>query len=221
MRYMFYIVGVGGTGSLLARDLPKLLTDIRNRMCLIDGDVVEKKNIVRQGYQQQDVGDNKAVALSRKINSLYDTNCIFMDQYINDENLINLIKSYKAYIPVILGCVDNDKTRKIIEKVINDKDLKYCYYIDSANSEFEGNVYTVSKKQGVITGKLRSQVYKLDEDKHPDEVSCQDQAANGNIQYLVTNAKMAVAVLEHCHALLKSGYKEGVQVVKRFETVFY
>ena len=39
--------------------------------------VVEKKNIVRQGYQQQDVGDNKAVALSRKINSLYDTNCIF------------------------------------------------------------------------------------------------------------------------------------------------
>ena len=130
MRYMFYIVGVGGTGSLLARDLPKLLTDTRNRMCLIDGDVVEKKNIVRQGYQQQDVGDNKAVALSRKINSLYDTNCIFMDQYINDENLINLIKSYKAYIPVILGCVDNDKTRKIIEKVINDKDLKYCYYID-------------------------------------------------------------------------------------------
>lgn len=218
MRYMFYIVGVGGTGSLLARDLPKLLTDTRNRMCLIDGDVVEKKNIVRQGYQQQDVGDNKAVALSRKINSLYDTNCIFMDQYINDENLI---KSYKAYIPVILGCVDNDKTRKIIEKVINDKDLKYCYYIDSANSEYEGNVYTVSKKQGVITGKLRSQVYKLDEDKHPDEVSCQDQAANGNIQYLVTNAKMAVTVLEHCHALLKSGYKEGVQVVKRFETVFY
>ena len=144
-----------------------------------------------------------------------------MDQYINDENLINLIKSYKAYIPVILGCVDNDKTRKIIEKVINDKDLKYCYYIDSANSEYEGNVYTVSKKQGVITGKLRSQVYKLDEDKHPDEVSCQDQAANGNIQYLVTNAKMAVTVLEHCHALLKSGYKEGVQVVKRFETVFY
>ena len=91
MRYMFYIVGVGGTGSLLARDFPKLLTDTRNRMCLIDGDVVEKKNIVRQGYQQQDVGDNKAVALSRKINSLYDTNCIFMDQYINDENLINLI----------------------------------------------------------------------------------------------------------------------------------
>ena len=105
MKYMFYVIGVGGTGSLLARDLPKLLTDTRNRMCLVDGDMVEKKNIVRQGYQRQDVGDNKAVALSRKINSLYDTNCIFMDQYINNENLINLMKSYKAYTPCFFDTV--------------------------------------------------------------------------------------------------------------------
>ena len=70
-RYKFYVIGVGGTGSLLARDLPKLLLGTSHKMMLVDGDTVESKNIERQGYQSQDVGDNKALALSRKINSLY------------------------------------------------------------------------------------------------------------------------------------------------------
>ena len=66
-RYKFYVIGVGGTGSLLARDLPKLLLGTSHKMMLVDGDTVEPKNIERQGYQAQDVGDNKALALSRKI----------------------------------------------------------------------------------------------------------------------------------------------------------
>ena len=95
MKFMFYVVGVGGTGSLLARDLPKLLTNTSHRMMLIDNDIVERKNIVRQGYQEQDVGDNKAIALSRKINSLYNMNCLFMDSYVTDTNLLAVVNDYK------------------------------------------------------------------------------------------------------------------------------
>ena len=43
MKYLFVIVGVGGTGSLLARDIPKLLIDTPHRMTIIDGDTVEEK----------------------------------------------------------------------------------------------------------------------------------------------------------------------------------
>lgn len=219
MRFMFYVVGVGGTGSLLARDLPKLLTNTSHRMMLIDNDIVERKNIVRQGYQEQDVGDNKAIALSRKINSLYSTNCLFMDSYVTDTNLLAVINDYKFYIPVILGCIDNDKTRQMIESVV--KQLDKVVYIDSANSEYEGNVYIYIKDHEKHVGKMRGEVYKLENDKHPDEVSCLDQVASGNVQYLVTNAKMAIAVLEHCNALLHGYLKGGVQIVRRFETVFY
>lgn len=219
MKFMFYVVGVGGTGSLLARDLPKLLTNTSHRMMLIDNDIVEKKNIVRQGYQEQDIGDNKAIALSRKINSLYNINCLFMDSYVTDANLLAVIDDYKFYIPVILGCIDNDKTRQMIEKVVEQLDT--VVYIDSANSEYEGNVYIYIKEHGKHTGKMRGEVYKLENDMHPDEVSCLDQVASGNVQYLVTNAKMAVAVLEHCNALLQGYLKGGVQIVRRFETVFY
>ena len=217
--FMFYVVGVGGTGSLLARGLAKLLIGKNSKMCLIDNDIVERKNIVRQGYQEQDIGDNKALALSRKINSLYDVDCLFIDEYANDVNLLNHIKNHKRYDPVIIGCVDNDATRKMIEKVVNE--LKVVTYLDSANSEWEGNIYIYTKRYQKISGKMRGQCYKLEDDLHPNELSCHDQAAEGNVQFLVTNAKMAVALLEHCTAIIKGQAKGGVQVVNRFETVFY
>ena len=46
-----------------------------------------------------------------------------------------------------------------------------------------------SKKNGIQQSNLRSQCYKFDLDKHPLDVSCQEQAAKGNVQFLVTNAK--------------------------------
>lgn len=199
-RYKFYVIGVGGTGSLLARDLPKLLLGTSHKMMLLDGDTVESKNIERQGYQAQDVGDNKALALSRKINSLYPIECEFDDKYCTYESLFALIQDDKGYVPVIIGCVDNDATRMILEKVF--KKLADVIYIDSANSEYEGNIYITTKKNGIQQSNLRSQCYKFDLDKHPLDVSCQEQAAKGNVQFLVTNAKMAVSILEHCNALI-------------------
>ncbi|MFR5598913.1 MAG: ThiF family adenylyltransferase, partial [Holdemania filiformis] len=81
MEYLFIIVGVGGTGSLLARDLPKLLIGTNHKMILVDGDRVEKKNMLRQSYQDQDIGENKAVSLAAKINTFYDCQCEAMASY--------------------------------------------------------------------------------------------------------------------------------------------
>lgn len=75
----------------------------------------------------------------------------------------------------------------ILEKVF--KKLDDVIYIDSANSEYEGNIYITTKKNGIQQSNLRSQCYKFDLDKHPLDVSCQEQAAKGNVQFLVTNAK--------------------------------
>ena len=66
MKYVFIVVGVGGTGSLVARDLPKLLLHTESEMVIIDGDNVEEKNMVRQAYQSHDIGENKANALAKK-----------------------------------------------------------------------------------------------------------------------------------------------------------
>lgn len=217
MKYVFIVVGVGGTGSLVARDLPKLLIHTNSEMVLIDGDIVEEKNMVRQAYQQHDIGENKANALAKKINTFYGNICESVDHYITKDEILELLKKYEQHIPVLIGCVDNNKTRILLEHTF--KQLDECIYIDSANSEYEGDVYVVVKDGQKIVGKLRGDAYKFDLDKHPTEKSCEAQAAAGNIQYMVTNLKMANVVIEHISALLHGEIKVGVSVVKRFETL--
>ena len=210
MKYVFIVVGVGGTGSLVARDLPKLLIHTNS-------DIVEEKNMVRQAYQQHDIGENKANALAKKINTFYGNICESVDHYITKDEILELLKKYEQHIPVLIGCVDNNKTRILLEHTF--KQLDECIYIDSANSEYEGDVYVVVKSGQETVGKLRGDAYKFDLDKHPTEKSCEAQAAAGNTQYMVTNLKMANMVIEHISALLHGEIKAGVSVVKRFEAI--
>lgn len=54
-RYKFYVIGVGGTGSLLARDLPKLLLGTSHKMMLVDGDIEAALNkIIATPYSHGD-----------------------------------------------------------------------------------------------------------------------------------------------------------------------
>ena len=154
VKYTFYIVGVGGTGSLFARDLPQLLIGTNHRMVLIDGDIVAKKNVARQSYQIQDVGLNKAIALAKKINSFYDISCEAIDKYITLNELAERIKRDSS-IPVIIGCVDNDATRKLLEDTF--KQQKAAVYIDSANSAYSGNVFVAVKSSGNRHGNIRTE----------------------------------------------------------------
>ncbi len=219
MNYVFVVVGVGGTGSLVARDLPKIIMDSGSKMVVIDGDVVEEKNMKRQAYQSHDIGDNKAIALSRKINTFYGDICEAIDGYVTKNEIVELLKSkYKGCPPVLIGCVDNDNTRVLLEQTF--QQLPECVYIDSANSEYDGNVYVALKYHtGKTEGKLRSQTYQLKDDVHPTEKNCEEQAAAGNMQYMITNLKMATAVLEHIYLLGQGKVKRGVTVVRRFEEV--
>lgn len=218
--YVFIIVGVGGTGSLLARDLPKLLIGTDHKMLLIDGDRVERKNMKRQSYQERDIGEYKSVALSSKINTFYDTKAEALGLYLTKNEILEYCNNNYLYTPVIIGCVDNDATRKILEYTF--KNLEKCYYLDSANGEYEGNIYIAYKySQDNHYGALRSETYKLEDDLHPLDESCEVQASKGNVQFLVTNNKMANYLLEHCNALLMRQLKGGVQRVERFGSIFY
>lgn len=219
MKHVFVIVGVGGTGSLLARDIPKLLINTPHRMVIIDGDTVEEKNMVRQSYQKHDINENKALALSKKINTFYGNICEAIDKYVTKDEITSFLQKYKDFVPVLVGCVDNDKTRLLLESTY--RKLDKCIYLDSANSEYEGNVYVKAKLKSNEVGALRSDCYKLSNDQHPADKSCEAQAAIGNTQYLVTNLRMATVLLEHISSIVHGEVKEGVTIVKRFEEIHY
>jgi molybdopterin/thiamine biosynthesis adenylyltransferase len=217
--FLFIIIGVGGIGGNVARDLPKLLTGWRRdyKIMLVDGDTVEEKNCVRQPYQKQDIGLNKARALAKKINSFYNVDCLFLDKYITNNELDVICDKYSKYIPVFIGCVDNDATRKLIQMTyLKQKDAAL---IDGANSEYEGNVYDSKIIDGVRKGPIRSEYYQLDDDINPGLKGCEELAAKGATQYLVTNNKVASVILEHIHAMITEFSAEGVTVIERFKTL--
>ena len=56
-----YILGAGGVGSWLAPSMAMLIG--REKIIVVDGDVLEKKNLNRQLFNDGDIGDNKAEAL--------------------------------------------------------------------------------------------------------------------------------------------------------------
>ena len=100
--------------------------------------------------------------------------------------------------------------------------IRSAIYIDSANSAYSGNVYVSAVNGDKRYGKFRSEVYPLEKDKSPLDISCQEQTAAGNLQYLVTNAKMAVCMLEHCFNLISDEpLMVGVTSIDRFKEIHY
>ncbi len=217
--YRFYVIGIGGTGSLFVRDLARLIAGTDHSLVLIDGDIVEKKNVARQCFQKMDIGHNKARAMARKINSFYEIDCEAIDAYVTENELAREIGRY-SIIPVIIGCVDNDATRKLLENTFR-KQITAVYY-DAANSAYSGNVYASIRYRGQQYGPCRSDIYELADDKKPTDRSCLDLITEGNLQYMVTNAKLANCLLEHCFNLLHDEMIiTGVTRIDRFTEVHY
>lgn len=57
-----YIIGAGGTGSWLAASLVRLVGP--DNVVLVDGDKLEARNLDRQLFQREHIGQNKAQALA-------------------------------------------------------------------------------------------------------------------------------------------------------------
>ena len=65
----FYLVGCGGTGSWLAPSLGRIARTLSRQgknttLILIDADIVEQKNVLRQNFCDAEIGLNKAQTLA-------------------------------------------------------------------------------------------------------------------------------------------------------------
>ncbi|WP_338985671.1 ThiF family adenylyltransferase [Spiroplasma endosymbiont of Diplazon laetatorius] len=222
MNKIIFLVGVGGTGGLLAGKLAKFLTN-EDSLVLIDGDKVEYKNVIRQPFQNHDVYSYKAESLTRKINSISRfKNCYSINKFLNKENsLFKIIKSFNAVFNkvIIISCVDNHKTRILIEKSTNmfknlllEKDFSWIgyskasdvIYIDSANEDIYGDI---------LINEFRSNIYNLKIEKETElkisEESCEELINDGIIQQFSTNdqaSNLILKVLSNIDMYIKNKY---------------
>ena len=81
------MLGCGGTGGHIAPHLYRLLYSLFRpaKVILCDGDIVEKKNLVRQNFIAADLGKNKAEVLATRYAGAFGMETCFIDHFIESE----------------------------------------------------------------------------------------------------------------------------------------
>jgi hypothetical protein len=166
-RIVIIQVGCGGTGSWLVPLASKLLNNIKLRLPettevvykIIDDDTVEERNILRQNFSSWDIGKGKAMSLISRYcynfkNMISITKRMKVKKDLQeliflpgDDPFINVSDMRQETLVIIIGCVDNNKSRQLINKLaktINKELLCPIVYIDSGNLLYNGQIVTMS-----------------------------------------------------------------------------
>lgn len=130
-----YIIGCGGVGSYLVPLIAKLLiaAPAGTEMVLVDGDTIEKKNLDRQLFAENQIGVNKANALAQLIHT-------------NDKRVT--IKVEERYFSFgfpgvkpedfLICCADNHPCRREVLETVDDKE---CRAVICGNSTTDADAY--------------------------------------------------------------------------------
>lgn len=152
-----FIIGCGGTGGYLVRDLGRYVSTLpygdKCLLVLIDGDKVEHKNLNRQNFIKQDLSKNKAEVMAHRYATHYGVNMVAYPQHITKDNISDLMgnvalsKLISTYFLkgasatdtnlvnlCVISCVDNNATRRLLHRYFADSNQ---WNIDS--HELAGN----------------------------------------------------------------------------------
>ena len=196
-------VGGGATGSILLSFLIPYMKE--HSLILMDGDIVEEKNLSNQKYTMKDVGKNKAEVIISRYKRFYkEKELFFLPDYLKDIDQIRKINP-----DIIIGCVDNVYTRKILHEYFMEE-TGNLVYADAGNGDQErnGQVVTGIKVNGKIT---KSPVL----DVYPEMKAVEDQISVPSCervvaeypQHITTNVFSATTVFGILVNMLDFGLK--------------
>lgn len=190
MKYDFFVIGTGGTGTYFLKEFARFAmdNDLVGQIHLFDGDTVEEKNLKRQCFIEEDIGRNKAAVMAEVLNDSFGLNIMAHAVYLTDAKQIKeLIPESASRIPVFVGCVDNHGCRLLLEGLF--EELSSCVLFDSANEYDTGEVVYAYKRDGVVFGHPRSSYFpqiKEGDVRNRGEISC-EELNNVAPQHIFTN----------------------------------
>lgn len=106
------VVGCGGTGSILAEHLARMISGYRLEVEieLIDGDVVEEANIYRQNFRFDDIGQNKAEALALRLSAQFGLEISARGGFLERNMLFST--------DLTISCTDTLHSRRIVDSCL-------------------------------------------------------------------------------------------------------
>ncbi len=108
------IVGVGGVGSWVAEALVRSGVE---KITLIDGDDISRSNINRQSHAlESTIGQVKIEAMKQRLLDINpDCECYSFEQYINDENISDLLMPDAAHkFDCVIDAIDRIKYKSLM-----------------------------------------------------------------------------------------------------------
>lgn len=153
---LLIVTGIGGTGATIAYELAHMASNSSKniKLVFIDGDIIESKNLNRQKFIINDLNNYKARVTAKRCRKAYNIEIENISDYIVGKDcLYDLIRKYKGYTPILLGCSDSLKLRYLfcnaIKEINYESDLpKDIVYIDAANNIDYGQVIFTYIKNG-------------------------------------------------------------------------
>lgn len=226
-KVRIFIIGVGGTGGYVFPNLARLGVYLKEKgkdikITLVDGDIIENKNVGRQNFFFPDVGKGKAGLLATRHSRLFGEEYAIVPAYIEDiESFEDLVFTDDDYFPIVVGCVDNHKTRQLIHEAFIKHPEKFIW-ADAGNDQFSGQVvvgYNSPDRLGENDRGNRmfalpsiTQVFPeiiAAESLFNSEVSCDDLSVE-NIQNISANLTAANTLFCHLNTLLGDNDSEGL-----------
>lgn len=139
-----FLIGLGGTGSLLAEPLTRLIAFHKNALeagiMFLDGDQYSEENKERQIFSEEAVGRYKAKHTYDRLRFLKKGKITNWITYVNGEKILALIEQVKREgVVLVIATVDNHDSRKsIIEGLKNCE--KSWLFISPGNNLSKGQV---------------------------------------------------------------------------------
>jgi PRTRC genetic system ThiF family protein len=149
----FYLIGCGGTGSWLVPSLCRIARTLsaqgkKVNLTLIDPDLVEAKNILRQNFCDAEIGSNKAQTLAIRYSIAWSIEINAIPSRFNERILESPSFNYSpSTLTLLIGCVDNAAARKSIALALKQnqtstrlQEPSYLWWLDCGNHDSSGQV---------------------------------------------------------------------------------
>jgi molybdopterin/thiamine biosynthesis adenylyltransferase len=209
MIWKFVVVGCGGTGSAFLQKLARFQYSSNEniRVLIVDGDIVEKKNLKRQNFFECNINRSKAESLLLLASSSYGIEWSCVNEYLTDAAQIDdyfesLGGNNVASVNILVGCVDNHRARQVMEQWFDKSNS--CFYLDSANDEFDGEIVISIKSDHKEISPRRSYYYpEVLTDKSPSvtELSCEQRNISSPQHQLVNDLAGNILMSVVCRIL--------------------
>ena len=182
MPRKYFVIGCGGVGSWLAPALCLLRSP--QEVTLVDGDKLEKKNLNRQLFTENDIGDYKANALAEKYG------CTSIPRWYSLGDMEHDVGDW------IFCCVDNNPARMAVLAAADEQGA-YAIFAANETTSSEAYYYRRAWKDTALDPRVYYPEMMEDRSNDPRDgaIGCTGEAQEQNRQLVTANLSAASLAL--------------------------